>query len=172
MSLTLEQIDHGAWGYRFRVTSRNDSQVKLYLPLPEITGLRFKDIATQEEAEWFCRSLVNARSDGFSLRPTESRSFEWRVRPKSARASDEDSTEQLAWDYRRWSVGLKSGTYLVCYRWMVDADYFDPDSHMRLPDLEYEADQAGAVVWLGQALSNALRVEYAEPFASPDPARE
>lgn len=166
LSLTLELLEQAAWGFRFRLTARNDSAARLFLPLPEVIGLRFGNTATRQEAEWYTRSLVSAAGGGFTLVPGESWSVEWRVRPCSVEPPVEEPGDYSDWDYRRWCVGLEPGSYLVWCQWRVDEDYFDPDSHMRLPDLEYAAEREGAVVWQGQSLSNRVQVVHAEPSAA------
>ena len=158
LTLTLELLEQGAWGFRFRVTAPNDSAARLFLPLPEVIGLRFGNTATRQEAEWYTSSLVSAAGGGFTLKPCETWSVEWRVRPCPVEPPPKEPGDYSDWDYRRWCVALEPGTYLVWYQWRVDEDYFDPDSHMRLPDLEHLARQDGAVAWVGQALSNRLRV--------------
>lgn len=160
LSLLLEQLEQAAWGFRLRVTARNDSAAKLFLPLPEIIGLRFESTTTRQVAEWYTGSLVSAPGRGFTLEPAESQSFEWRVRPCSVEPPPQEPGDYSDWDYRRWCVGLEPGTYSVWCRWQVDEKFFDPDSHMRLPALEFAAQREDATVWLGQALSNRVQVIY------------
>ena len=81
--------------------------------------------------------------------------------PRSPPAEPEDNSD---WDYRRWCVALEPGAYLVWWQWRVDKDFYDPDSHMRLPDLDNVPEREGAAVWLGQALSNRLQVVRADPI--------
>jgi hypothetical protein len=161
LSLTLELLEQDACGFRFRVTACNDSAAKLFLPLPEIIGLRFWNTATCQEGQWYTHTLVSADGGGFTLNPRESSSDDWRVRPCSVKPAPEVPGDYSDRVYRRWCVGLESGTYLVWYKWRVGNDYFDPDSHMRLPDLEYAAEREGAAVWLGQVLSNIVQVDHA-----------
>jgi hypothetical protein len=168
LSLKLELLEQATWGFRFRATARNDSEAKLYLPLPEVIGLRFGNTATRQEAEWGTHCLVSTSGGGFALLPGEAWAVEWRVRPRSVEPLAEESGAYSDWNYRRWCIALEPGTYLVWWQWRVDKDFFDPDSHMRLPDLERAAQCEGAVVWLGQALSNRLLVVHAEPDAAPD----
>ncbi len=170
ISLLLEFIEQAVSGFRFRVTARNDSAAKIFLPLPEVVGLRFSHTATGKEAEWYTRSLVSSSGRGFTLEPGASQTFEWRARPCSFEPPAQEEGDYSDWDYRRWCVGIEPGEYLVHCRWQVDEGFFDPDSHMRLPDVEYAAEREGAVVWLGRAQSNPVRVIHAEPFAAPDPA--
>src|SRR6266487_46340 len=83
LTLHLEVLEQAALGYRFRVTARNESAAKLFLPFPEIIGLQFGNTATMQVAEWSTSSFVSAAGGGFALQPGETRSFEWRVRPRS-----------------------------------------------------------------------------------------
>jgi hypothetical protein len=154
LALSLELLEGAAWGYRFRVTAENRSAVKLLLPFPEIHGLRFGNTATMQESEWYTGLLVSAVGGCFTLQPGESRPIEWRVRPCDVERPEAHDD----FDYYRWCVELPAGEYLVWFRWRVDREFFDPDSHMRLPDLEHLAKRKGAVVWQGQVVSNRLRV--------------
>ncbi len=159
LSLSLELLGQDARGFRFRVTFQNRSADKLFLPFPEIHGLRFAATATMQEAEWYTSLLVSAVGEGFALKPGTSRPFEWRVRPCDIeRPQWEDRS-----DYYRWCVDLPVGEYFVWFRWRVDSEFFDPDSHMRLPDLEYLAARENAIVWLGEVVSNRLEVARTEP---------
>lgn len=154
LSLALELLDQTARGLLFRMTVENRSSVKLFLPYPEITGLKFGDTTTMLQAEWYTSVLVSAAGGGFALQPSESRSIEWAVRPCNVERPAGDDLS----DYSRWSVELPTGEYLVWFQWNVGHEYFDPDSHTRLPDLERLAEDEGAVVWLGQVVSNRLKV--------------
>lgn len=154
LSLSLELLDQTARGLLFRMTVENWSSVKLFLPYPEITGLKFGNTATLQQAEWYTSLLVSAAGGGFALQPGESRPTEWAVRPCHVERPAEDDPS----GYCRWCVELHAGEYQVWFQWNVDRDYFDPDSHMRHPDLERLAEDEGAVVWLGQVVSNRLRV--------------
>ena len=168
LSLLLELLEQATWGFRFRVTARNDSATNLFIPLPKVIGLRFSHAASRKEAEWYTRSLVSASGGGFTLEPTESQSFEWRVRPCSFEPPPPVEGDYSDWGYYRWCVGIEPGEYHVRCRWQVDAGFFDPDSHMRLPDLEYAAEREGAVVWIGQLQSNPVQVVYGEPDGTAD----
>jgi hypothetical protein len=154
LSLALELLDQSACGFLFRLTAHNRSAVKLLLPFPEIHGIRFGNTRTTREAEWYTHILQSTAGNGFTLDPGAAWVTDWPVRPCGVAppAQDEHS------DYARWCVELPAGEYSVWFQWSVDADYFDPDSHMRLPDLERMAARAGAVVWQGQAVSNRLRL--------------
>ena len=136
------------------MTVENRSSVKLFLPYPEITGLNFGNTATMKQAEWYTSVLVSAAGGGFVLQPGESRRIKWAVRPCHV---ERPAVDDLS-DYCRWCVELPAGEYLVWYQWQVDRDYFDPDSHMRLPELERLAEHEGATVWRGQVVSNRLNV--------------
>jgi hypothetical protein len=166
--LLLELLEQAASGFRFRVTARNDSATKLFLPRLEVISLRFSQTPTGSVAEWYTRSLVSAAGGGFTLEPAESHSFEWHVRPCSFEPPPQAEGDYSDWEYRRWCVGIGPGEYVVRCQWQVDEGFFDPDSHMRLLDLQYAAVREGAVVWLGQAESNPVQVVYAEPVYGPE----
>lgn len=156
--LSLELLEQATRGFRFRLHSRNQSSLKLFLPFPEVIGLRFAVAGTTQEAEWYTGLLVSAAGGGFTLDPSETRAFEWKVRPCSVERSEPHEDYSDYSDYYRWCVELRRGEYDVWYRWRVDKDFFDPDSHMRLEDLEYSAAREQAVVWQGEAASNRLQV--------------
>lgn len=163
LSLVLEALEQSNSGFRFRVTARNDSAVKLFLPFPEITSLAFTSVATGREAEWYTRLLVSASGRGFTLQPEESQVFEWQVRPCSFEPPLPVEGDYSDWNYRRWCVGIEAGTYSVQCQWNVDAGFFDPDSHMRIGDLERAATAEDAQFWMGRIESNVVQVEYASP---------
>lgn len=170
LSLTLEVLEQADWGLRVRLTACNDSASRLFLPSPDITGLRFGNTVTRQVADWCTTCLVSAAGGEFTLNPTESRSFEWRVRPCSFEPSADELAMYADFDYRRWCIGLEAGLYLAWYQWQVDEGYFNPDTHMTLPGLERAAAIAGAEVWRGLALSNRVQVVYVEPGAASDSA--
>jgi hypothetical protein len=71
LSLKLELLEQDVDGLRFRLLFRNQSDVKILLPYPEIHSLRFGNKATKQESEWYTRLLVSASWGGFTLRPDE-----------------------------------------------------------------------------------------------------
>lgn len=160
LSLTLDVLQQAAWGLRVRLTVRNDSAATLYLPRPDITGLRFGHTATRLVADWDTTCLVSSVGGEFVLAPAGSRSFEWRVRPGSVAAPADERDIEADFDYWRWCVGLEPGRYLAWYQWQVDDGYFDLDTHATLRSLERAAAAAGAEVWRGQALSNRVQVVH------------
>jgi hypothetical protein len=52
LTLMLHQVTADLPGLQFRLLMRNDSLVKLVLPLPEFTDLRFSNDLTAELAQW------------------------------------------------------------------------------------------------------------------------
>ncbi|HZZ82185.1 MAG TPA: hypothetical protein VFE62_27050 [Gemmataceae bacterium] len=163
VSLTLELLEQTAAEYSFRMTVRNESTVKLFLPFSDITGLKFRNTATGQMAEWSTHLFVSAAGGGFTLQANESRSVDWRVRPCSVEPPPETPGDFSDWDYRRWCIGLEPGSYQVWFEWRVDEDYFDPDSHMRFPELECAAEREEAIVWRGVELSNRVPVVHPAP---------
>lgn len=162
MSLTLEVLEQAAWGLRVRLTVRNDSAVTLYLPPPDIIGLRFGNVATREVADWGTYCFVSASGGEFSLRPAEARSFEWRVRPCSVEPPADDAAWYGDFDYSRWCVELVPGRYLAWYQWRVDEGYFNLDTHQTMAGLKRAATVEGAEVWRGQAISNRVQLSYGQ----------
>jgi hypothetical protein len=162
VELTLDLIEQGFWGFHFCLTITNLSPDRLLLPHPEIHGLRFVSEVTRKEAEWDTCLLVSAKGVVIILNPGECRKLDWRVRPwEVERPGDDDGS-----DYYRWGVDVSKGAYVVSFSWKVDGSYFDPDSHMELKDLEDWARDERARVWLGEALSNCVRVVRAEQNAA------
>jgi len=52
----------------------------------------------------------------------------------------------------------------------VGDNYFDGDSHYRFPDVEKEARELAASAWVGEAKSNIIAIEHAEPPVPPNAA--
>jgi hypothetical protein len=154
LALSLDLAEQGSWGFRFRLAATNRSAVRLLVPSPDVTDLRFRAEVAAKEAEWYTGLLVSAAGGAFTLEPSEAREFEWRVRP-----CDVERPESYDdYDYYRWCVDLPPGAYSAWFRWRVDAEYFAPDSHVRFSDLEYWAEKDAAVVWQGTAESNRVTV--------------
>lgn len=162
--LQLIQLEQTARGLRFRLMICNHSSATLFLPFPDINDLKFGNTRTIEIADWFCSwtDNVDRSVTGFTLNPTESRSFEWQVRPCSIEAptSMPDGVSH-DYDYCRWCVGIEQGEYLVWHQWEVDERFFDCDSWTRLRHLAVDAEDSGASLWTGRVLSNRLRLEIA-----------
>lgn len=154
LALSLHLVEQGSRGFRFRLTAVNRSAVRLLLPQPDVTDLCFLADAAAKEAEWHTGLLVSARGGAHTLQPGEAEEFAWRIRPCDV----ERPESRDDFNYYRWCVDLPPGTYRAWFRWRVDADYFAPDSHVRLADLEYWAEKAAAVVWQGTAESNHVPV--------------
>lgn len=152
--LAPDLVEQGEWGYRFRLTAENRSAARLLLPNPDLTDLCFRAEGAAADAEWHTGLLVSARGGAVTLEPGEAREFEWRVRPSDIErpASRDD------FNYYRWCVVLPPGRYHAWYRWRVDAEYFAPDSRVRLPDLAFWAEQASATSWQGTVESNHVQV--------------
>jgi hypothetical protein len=154
--LCLQLLEQSADFVQFRLSLQSCAVGKLFLPTPEITGLRFRSIIDGREAQWFAGLLVSKADNGFTLAPGATRHFEWRVRPHNIKPPRVE--QHSDYDYYRWCIDVPAGEYVVDYCFEVSADYFDPDSHMHLPDLERLARNDGATVWLGKAESNPLTV--------------
>lgn len=164
VSLSLELLEQRPRGLRFRLAVQNQSAVPLLFMRPEIHGLRFVSATTGAESEWYTSVLVSSVGGTFVLGIGETRPFTWLVRPCAVERPETDDHFADDWyDFDRWCVDLAAGEYRVSFRWRVDADFFDPDTHAQLPDLEREAAQAGATVWLGEAFSDQLAVSWRDP---------
>lgn len=154
ISLTLELADHTAECLCFRLVIHNRSNVRLLLPYPEITDIRFGNKATFQECAGLMSWFQTSEWGGVVLDPDEPKQIQYRVRPCSV---GEPSEEDFS-DYYRYCVELPAGEYMVWLVTEVKEDYFDSDSHYQLADLKREADAAEAIVWMGQAKSNRLHV--------------
>ena len=155
ISLSLDLLENAASELRFRLTLNNRSDVRLLFPAPEIIGIRFRNMATSEECEWYTSLFVSVSCGEFALNVGESRHFDWRVRPCGVERPKDWSGD---FNYYRWEVATPPGPYSVCYRWRMDENFFDGDSHCRLPDLQFAAEQQHAEVWLGEAVSNSIEL--------------
>jgi hypothetical protein len=152
LSLWLELQENTDACVHLQLTIQNPGTGAIFLPFPVITGIAFERLGDGRPADWYTRLLVSTRGSGFALHPGQSRSFEWRVRPDAVACPKVETND----DYYRWSVDLTPGEYRVLYRFEVGTDFLDPDSHMRLSNLEQLAEREGAAVWLGRAESNHL----------------
>ena len=160
VTLNIRLVEQSEARYLLAVTVRNESRRRLLIPWPEIIGFRFRADGGSAEAEWLTRTLQHSSWGGGVLDPDESREFTFNVVACSARRIP-TGDEMISGRFDRWCVDLRPGAYAVSYRLQVDADYFDPDSHYRLPQLQREAESHSAEVWSGEAVSNELRLVYA-----------
>jgi hypothetical protein len=163
IELTLDRMSQSAAKFHLRLVVTNTESCRILLPYPHITGLQFGD-ETGTNAQWYTSLLVSSSWSGLVLDPGESKAVTFSVRPESAPRPRRDEGE----DYYRWCVGIRSGLYTVRYSMVTDADYFDGDSHYRLPEVQEEAQKLSAVAWTGRAQSNAITIEHAEPGAPPN----
>lgn len=152
LTLLLDQTKAQRPGYRLSLLMRNDSPVRLLLAFPEISDLRFLNQRTGQNADWCTFLFVSAAGGGFVLEPGQDREFDFQVRPSYVDTPAEDDWSH----YYRWSVGLSEEDYEVISYYHVGSDYFDPDSHWQLPDLESQAQKLQATVWQGETTSNRL----------------
>jgi hypothetical protein len=160
--LTLELVEQAAWGFRVRLTARNDSAIKLFLPAPDVNGLQFGNTVTRQMADWYTGYFVSSAGGGFTLQSGESRAVEWRIRPCSVQPPEEQHL-YTDFDYCRWCVELAPGRYLAWYQWRIDERYFHNDTHETLSSLGRAAAELGAVAWRGELLSNRVHVVHAAP---------
>jgi hypothetical protein len=159
VTLSVRLLDNSEGRYQLALAVRNESANRLLIPWPEIIGFRFQAVGGSKVANWGCSWLQSSSWGGGVLQPGEAREFVFSVVACSAtpRPTEDD----------RWCVDLQPGAYDVSYRLQVDADYFDPDSHYRLPQMRREAESHSAEVWLGEAVSNELRLVYAPSERPP-----
>jgi hypothetical protein len=154
IALLLELVEQSTSLLKFLLTVENRAGVPLFLPQPNITDIRFEHVIEKRRAEWYTSLLVSSSGSGFSLQPAQGRGFEFLVRPNQIVPPRLDEHG----DYYRFSIDIRPGEYSSYYHLEVGTDYFDPDSHMRLDDLERMACEERATVWLGNAESNRITV--------------
>jgi len=159
VNLNIRLVDQSEGLYLLALTVRNDSASRLLIPWPEIIGFRFLRADDLQEAEWGTCVLEHTSWGGGVLTPGEAKEFVFRI--VVGDAPEEPTDDELIsgrWDL--WCVDLRPGVYVVSYRLNVDVEYFDPDSHYRLPQLQREAEAHSAKVWLREAISNELRLVH------------
>lgn len=138
--------------YRFGLAIANVSGRRLLFPWPQITGLRFEREENWEVARWSRGSFVSAAWRGVVLNPSEVREFGYDVVP-----CDSDSPDE---QFMRWRVKLNPGVYIVSYRMFMDERYHDLDSHCQIKNVREQAASEVAEAWLGDAVSNELRIVH------------
>lgn len=144
--------------YSIGLLIHNGSNRRLLLPVPEVTCFGFIRVSDLKEADWLTRELVSASWHGVTLDPSASHESTYRAAACSvAKGRPHDERD-------RWCVDLHPGEYDIVFRMRVDADYFDPDSHWRLPQLQRRAEAERAEVWMGEMRSNVLRIFHKELF--------
>ena len=101
LNLTLERIGSVLEGrcYSFRLTFQS-VDARLFLPYPEATQLRFRDVVSGDEAKWLTRNMVAGRG----LTPSSSSPA---MRP---RLSCIHSTMNLSMNIVPCSVDIRYGT--------------------------------------------------------------
>ncbi|MFO1513193.1 MAG: hypothetical protein U1F83_09825 [Verrucomicrobiota bacterium] len=157
LSLTLVGQSHALLKFQLGVVNR--AAFPLLLPTPKITGIQFESIFDKRRAEWLTSLLVStAEICDIVLQPAQTRHFEFRVRPDQIEPSRTDALD----DYYRYCIDIRPGEYLAHYQLEIGTNYFDPDSHVELPDLERMAKEKNSIVWLGRAESNRIRVMYTD----------
>jgi hypothetical protein len=160
LSLSLELSERTRRLLRFRLKAENQFAVKLLLPKPEITQLHFLSETTSKESQWRWSSFsfISTSLATLTLKPGESRDFEWRVRPSDIEPPPQNKHDDSSFDYCRRCIDLSFGEYLVWFHWRVSTAFIDYPSHSRWRDLESLAQQEGAVAWYGEAESNWLHI--------------
>lgn len=165
ISLLLELTEQERWGFLLLLRVKNTSFNRWFFPDPEITCLRFAPIETLHPLEWYTSMLVSGESGGTTIQPESESSYSFRVRPCTI---DPKVTQfEDDWDYGRWCLRLIQGEFRVWAKCTVNENYFHPDSHLRLKDMDKMASANGASLWTGTIQSNILSVYYAEQSDPP-----
>lgn len=163
-------LDNTAECLRLRLGIYNQSDAKLLLPYPEITGLLFVNKGTLEESKWGTISLPEGPWSGLAIEPDETKQIDYCLEPVPLVPGDWEGDPPkwdgetfgdniLILDNHWWHVvTLPAGDYLVWYQWEAGPDYFDGFSHYRFRDIQREAEAEQAVAWTGEQKSNRLDV--------------
>ena len=160
LSLMIRLLGYRDGRYGLNLSMRNSSAGRLLIPSPEVADFAFVSVADGREAQWGTYLFVSSRWVGLTLEPWEEREFPFRAIVCGATKFPVGPAETVD-RADTFCVELAAGEYDVSYRMCVDEDYFDPDSHCRLPELRREALRWGAVVWIGEAVSNQVRIVHA-----------
>jgi hypothetical protein len=159
LALDIRVEDQAAGRYTIALTVYSQSSRTLLIPVPEITGLRFTRADDATDAEWFTRTLQHGPWHGVVLGPSERHEIQFSAVACSMRPPVTDA-DVMSDRFDRWCVDLRPGEYDLLYHLRVDEDYFDCDSHYRLPDLRHEAASRAAEVWVGETTSDRLQVAF------------
>jgi hypothetical protein len=162
LSLSLELLENTNDGIQFLLSICNQSDAKLLLPHPEVTGFRFVNKSTLEESKWCTMLLIEGAWTEFAINPGEIKPIEYDLQPVLLVPGDWEG-EPAKWDEETfgddlWQVVLAAGDYLVWYHLEVREDYFDGFSHYRFRDIQREAEAQQAIAWMGEQKSNRLHV--------------
>lgn len=159
LELTLRLIGRPDRYYEFALSILNRSGRTLLLPIPPITDLRFRRVADGEIAGWYTRMLLHCDWVGLVLGPGERRTIPLHAVVQAEPGPDDEGGAGDGID-DRWQVDLRPGPYDVSYRLAVDEDYHDGNSHYRIEHVRREAADTGAAAWVGEAISDTIRVEH------------
>ena len=157
LALTIAMGSQSVGRWEFRLVVSNRSRRTLLIPEPQITGFRFRRSDSHAAAEWYTRTLQHGPWEGVVLVPGGRHESSFSIVACSRKPPVTDE-EVMAGRFDRWCVDLRPGGHDVRYLLRMGEDYFDPDSHYRLPHVGDEARARSAEVWLGEATSNALSV--------------
>ena len=159
LAIHLTEIEPKVTGHgvSFRLTFTNHGDVALLLPFPRITGLQLADVNSNRVCEWYTHLMVNSLGTAtFVLIPTANQAFDLHARFQD---SDIEHSQRDGSDFYRWCTDMTVGRYAAQYRFIVDDNYFDPDSHARLRHLQQDADLQNALAWTGSIESTPVNVE-------------
>ncbi len=159
LAIQLAEIEPKVAGHgvSFQLTFANHGDVALLLPFPGVTGLQLTDVESGRVCEWYTHFMVNSSGTAtFTLDPAANQTFDLHARFQD---SEIEHPEYEVSDFWRWCTDMTVGRYAVQYRFTVDDDYFDPDSHARLRHLQQDANEQNASTWIGSIESTAINVE-------------
>ena len=159
LAIHLAEIEPKVTGHgvSFRLTFTNHGDVALLIPFPRVPGLQLTDVESNRVCEWYTHLLVNSSGTAtFTLDPAGNRSFDLHARFQDSKI---EQPEHDISDFFRWCTEMTVGRYAVQYRFAVDDDYFDPDSHAGFRHLQQGADEQNASAWTGSIESTPINIE-------------
>lgn len=160
LTLQLVLLDQQPDVFAFRLSIRNESPTPLLLPTPRALGLRFRDAHTGRAAKLHLDSEFRIAEnwwEGFTLQPGEMREI---ILAVGTRQGAPRFHEGCGHCDESWRVELEAGEYEVTYRYRMDPDGYHLDSQYDPLELRKKARVNRAEVWVGEAVSNSLRIAF------------
>lgn len=137
LEIGLEQLpsEYPELALSFRIEMGNTGQERLALFLPKADWLCFSSKTSGEPRQLENGIFVSACLYAFDLTPSASREFPFTLRYVDPYPELPESD----FDFQRYSINLPKGEYDVQYNYSITDDFFDGDTHTRVPDLVYYA---------------------------------
>lgn len=161
LKIALEQLPptYPGFGLTFRIEMQNTWRDRLALFFPQSDWLRFTDCRTGKARRWLNGMFVSACEYAFDIEPFGSRDFIIQARY----ADNYPDLPDTDIDFRRYLIDLPSGKCNVQYCYTINHDFYDGDTHTRVPDLIEYASKIQAHAWTGDVVSNQLTIDRDNP---------